>query len=174
MTGSPAARSRGSGSRVCDLNSVDLSPRREHVGSRPYAAGNLTHRDSPDEQGVRDERPVAAPWNGLRAHQHDRRVLGEPDTPIQASAERRRLHVVGIPAEAGIAPAAVRRVRPRVTQPAQTGQMGIPHSDVTQGTGEPVTIELRIVTRSWNGANVDDPIDIVGGEQTDELVDRPC
>src|SRR5690349_9274993 len=79
----------GSRGRVCDLEPLDLGPGREHVGPRPHAAGDLAHRDPSDDKGIRDERPVAAPWNGLRAHQHDIRVLRAIDTPLQTSSERR-------------------------------------------------------------------------------------
>jgi hypothetical protein len=115
---------------------------------------------------------MAAPWNGLRAHQHDMRVPREIDTPIQTSSEWRGLHVVGIPAKARISPPTVHRVPPWVSQSAQTGQMRVPHPDQTQGGGEHVATELRVVTRSWNCADVDDTIDTVGREQADEFIDR--
>jgi hypothetical protein len=52
--------------------------------------------------------------------------------------------------------------------------MRVPHSGCTQGTAEQVAVELRVVTRSWNGADVNDTFDVVGREQTDEFVDGPC
>ncbi len=164
----------GSRGRVGDLDPLDRGPWREHVRPHPHAAGDLAHRDPSDDKCIRDERSVAAPWNGLRAHQHDIGVPREINTPIQTSSERCRLHVVGIPAESRISPPAVRRVSPRVSQSAQTRHMRVPHSGCTQGTAEQVAVELRVVTRSWNGADVNDTFDVVGREQTDEFVDGPC
>jgi hypothetical protein len=61
-----------------------------------------------------------------------------------------------------------------MSQSAQTGHVHVPHPGQTQGAGEHVATELRVVTRSWNGADVDDPIHAVSREQTDELADRSC
>jgi hypothetical protein len=61
-----------------------------------------------------------------------------------------------------------------MSQSAQAGEMRILHPGSLERAGQRRTIELRIVTRSWNGADVNDTIDAVGGEQTDELVDRSC
>ncbi len=157
-----------------DLDSVDLGPWRERVRPRPHATGNLADRDPPDLEGVRDERAMAAPWNGLSAHQRDLRVLRELNTPIQTSSELRGLHVVGIPPEACIPPPAVRRVPPRVSQSAQARHMPVTDPRSTQGTREELATELRVVPRSWNCADVYDAINAVSDEQTDELVDRSC
>jgi hypothetical protein len=53
---------------IGNLDPVHLGPRRQRVLPRPNAAGDLAHCDAPDEEGVRDERTVTAPWNRLRAH----------------------------------------------------------------------------------------------------------
>ena len=66
-------------------------------GAAPHAAGDFAHRDPSDDQGVCDERAMAAPRNGLGAHQRDMRVVREIDTPIQISSERRGLHESAYP-----------------------------------------------------------------------------
>jgi hypothetical protein len=97
----------------------------------------------------------------------------EINTPVQTSSECRGLHVVGIPAKARIPPPTVDRVAPRVSQSSQTGHVRIPNVGAAQNARERLAIELRVVARSRNGADVDDAIDAVSGEQTDELIDRP-
>jgi hypothetical protein len=159
---------------IGDLDSVDLSPWRQGVRPRPNAAGDLAHGDASDEEGVRDKRAMTAPWNRLRAHQHDVLVLREIDTPFQTSSECGGLHVVGIPAEARIPPPAVDGVAPGVPQSAQTGHVLVSNPGATQNGIERLTIELRVVARSGNRADIDHTIDAVGGEQTDEFVDRSC
>jgi hypothetical protein len=61
-----------------------------------------------------------------------------------------------------------------VSQPAEPGDMRVSDPRATQGPGQRVTTELRVVSRAWNCPNVDDTINAVGGEQADEFVDRPC
>ena len=98
----------------------------------------------------------------------------EIDTPVQTSSEGRGLHVVGIPTEARIPPPTVDGVAPRVSQSTETGHVRVPNAGVSQSGRERLAIELRVVARSRNGADVDDAIDIVSGEQPDELVARSC
>src|SRR5687767_13125298 len=117
---------------------------------------------------------MAAPRNGLRTHQHNTRFAREINAPLQALSECRGLHVVRIPAEARIAPPRVRRVSPWVAQSAQPSHMRVPHPNSTKGGRQQVATELRVVTRSWNRSDIDDAVDAVGLEQTDELVDRSC
>ena len=165
---------RGSRVRICDPDSVDLGPWRQGMGPRPHAAGVFAHRDPSDDQGVRDERPMAAPRNGLRTHQHHTRFARETNAPIQTLLERRGLHVVRIPAEARIPPPRVLRVSPWMAQSAQPWQVRVPHPNSTEGARQQVTTELRVVTRSRNSSDIDDAFDAVGLEQTDELGDRSC
>jgi hypothetical protein len=71
--------------RICDLDSVDLGPWRQRVRPRPHAAGDLAHCDPSDDKGIRDERAMAAPRNGLRAHQHDM-PTGGSSTPERSKS----------------------------------------------------------------------------------------
>src|SRR5688572_22298802 len=93
--------------RICDLDALDLGPWRQRVRPRPHAAGDLAHGDPSDDKGVGDERAMTAPRDGLRAHENDVGALREINTPIQTAAERGRLHIVRIPAEARIPPSGV-------------------------------------------------------------------
>jgi riboflavin biosynthesis pyrimidine reductase len=131
--------------RIGDLDSVDPGPWCQRVRPRPHAAGDLAHCDPSDAKGVRDERAMTAPWNGLSAHQHDPRVLCELNTPIQTASEFRGLHVVGIPPEACIPPPTVHRIPPRVAQSSQARHVPVPDPRSTQGAREELPTELRVV-----------------------------
>jgi hypothetical protein len=53
------------------------------VRPRSNAADDLIDRDASCDEGVCNERAMATPWNGLRAHQHDLLVLSEADTSVE-------------------------------------------------------------------------------------------
>src|SRR5579862_1908528 len=60
-------------------------------------ADDFEDADAADEESVRDERAMAAPWDGLGAHQHRGRLfLREVDGAIKRFGECGHLHVVGI------------------------------------------------------------------------------
>ena len=108
--------------------------------------------DAMDDQRVGDQRAMAAPWNGLRAHEHDSLPRGLFDEGGQTLREFRSLHVVGEPAEGSIAPAHIHGPRMRVTEPSQAGEMLIADSNALQRARERVAVELRVVTRAGHGA----------------------
>jgi hypothetical protein len=60
-----------------------------------------------------------------------------------------------------------------MSQPAQTGEVGVPNSGSPQSGQEQVAVELGIVSRSGNGAYVDEAIHPMRDEQANELADRP-
>ena len=103
----------------------DLRKGRQHVRARPHTARNLTYGYAPGEKRIGDQRSVTAPGHGLRAHQDDLLARRPLDTPVQAVAERRRLHVVGIPPEAPISPARVPGVTSGVAQSSEAWQVAI-------------------------------------------------
>jgi hypothetical protein len=160
--------------RVGDLCALDPGPRRERVGSRPDGVGDLAHLDTSGQQRVGDQRPMATPQHGFRAHQHHALVFRESNTPIQTVRELRRLHVIGIATEAGVAPRGVRRVRSRMAQATQSRQVPIVNPRAMQSRRQSAATELRIVTRSRNRAHVDHALDPMRLEQSDERGERTC
>src|SRR3954447_16472142 len=92
---------------------------------RADAAGNLTDGDASRDQRVRNQRSVAAPGHRLCAHEDHTLLFREIETTLQTAFELRRLHVVGVATEAGIAPPGVRGVRPRTAPPTQPRHVSI-------------------------------------------------
>jgi hypothetical protein len=50
----------------------------------------------------------------------------------------------------------------------------VSNAGATQSGSEQFTTELRVVARSGNCAYVDETVDAMGGEQTDDLADGSC
>jgi hypothetical protein len=117
---------------------------------------------------------MAAPWDGLGAHQHDALAFRQCDAAIQALSERRRLHVIGIAPEACIPPTRVCRIWPRMPQATQPGHVSVVNPRAMQSRRQLVATELGIVPRARDCADIDQPLDAVRVEKTDELLDRPC
>src|SRR6185437_4287727 len=61
--------------------------------------------------------------------------------------------------------------RASVAQSAEFGQMRVGDVRAAQGSGEGGAIELRIVARARNGANVHEALDAVGFEQREKFGD---
>src|SRR6185312_3347289 len=93
--------------RIHDAGSVYLREGSERVATRGGGAGDLLGVDAADQERVGDERAVAAPGNGFGAHDGGAALAGEGDEVVEGLLEFRGLHVVGIAAKAGIAPACV-------------------------------------------------------------------
>src|SRR5438105_3932 len=70
-------------------------------------AEEMDHLATGGEGGVGDEPAVAAPPEGLGAHDREGRVVARVrlrEEPLERGAELGRVHVVGESAEAGVAP----------------------------------------------------------------------
>ncbi len=143
------------------------------MGPRANTAGDLAHRDSASDERIRDQRSVAAPRHSLRAHQGDAFVLREFDAAHETAFELGRLHIVGIPTKARVAPARVARVWLCVTQAAQSRHVCVMNPHAVKGRRESIAIELRIVSRAWQRAHIDDALHAVGLEEADEDLSRP-
>src|SRR4029077_768447 len=101
----------------------------------------------------------------------------------EARGEGFALHVVGIAAKGGVSPAQIGRIRPRVAEAAQRLQVPVAEPGRMERARQRGPVELRIMTRAGERANVHDLLDPVGAEQIEELpggaggvadrVDRP-
>lgn len=123
-------------------------------------------------QRIGDKRAMAAPRDGFSAHDGASFRLGEVFETRERGGEFRRLHVVGVAAETGILPAGVYGMRARMAQAAEFWQMRVCDSDAAKRCGKGVAIELRIVARARNGANVHEALDAVGFEECDKVRKR--
>lgn len=159
--------------RICDLRPVHSRPRCQHVSPHANAARDLACRDAPDQECVRNQGSMAAPGDGLGAHQHDSLPLRQIDASVQVPSERRGLHVVRISTKTRISPATVRGVRARVPQATQARHVSVMDPSAAQSRRQLVAIELRVMSRSRDGTHVDHSADPVCLEQPDELFNRP-
>jgi hypothetical protein len=60
-----------------------------------------------------------------------------------------------------------------VAQSAEAGHVRVADPGPAENGSERLSIELQGVARPRDRADVDDTIDMMGGEQTEELSDRP-
>jgi hypothetical protein len=68
---------------------------------------DIVHRTVVNQQRISDQRTMAAPRDCFRAHDRGCRLLIDRDQLGKCLSESFRLHVIGIAAKAGIAPAHV-------------------------------------------------------------------
>ena len=121
------------------------------------------------------KRAMAAPRNRLGAHQDGRRCsLRELDGAVERCGECLRLHVVGVAAEACVAPAEIDRITVWMAQAAEIFHVDVADSDALQGLGKRVRVELRIAARFRDGADIEELPDGVRAQQIEEFVDRAC
>ena len=128
--------------------------------------------DAAHEQGIGDERAMAAPGQGLGAHQGKAVLARKQDQLLEILLELRRLHVIGIAAKRGVAPAAVDRVAPGMPQAAQPRHVNIADAGFFQRSRQRCLVELRVARRARQRAHVGYARDAVRAKQLDELVDR--
>src|ERR1017187_9162307 len=92
-------------------------------------AASWTHdvlgANSTNQQGIGDERAMAAPRHGFSAHQGDSVVVRQADQFFESLGELGRLHVISITSKGSISPAHVERIALRMTQPTQSRQVNV-------------------------------------------------
>ncbi|MET3139271.1 acyl-CoA synthetase (AMP-forming)/AMP-acid ligase II [Undibacterium sp. GrIS 1.2] len=134
---------------------------------------DLACGDSVHEQGVGDQRAVAAPGYRFGAHQRDAVISGELDDTREVRGEIGRLHVVGITTKRRVALGGVGRVRCRRPKAAEAACVGVPDVRGGQRRRQGILVELWVVARARHGANIDQLRDAVGDEQLNERPDGP-
>ena len=116
----------------------------------------MQHTPAPDEQGVGNEAPVASAPVRLRAHQ-----CARARPPAVRESPKRRLkllasHVVGVPAEGFVLPAAVGRVGRRTAEPAECGLVPVVDAPGGEVSGQSIAAEMRVPPRSGDASHVDE------------------
>ena len=86
------------------------------IGSRVQ---NVKDRNSARDNRIGDQRTMAAPGNGLGAHDGSRLEISQCQKVIERILKFARLHVVGVSAEAGVSPQSITRVAPSTTAAAE-------------------------------------------------------
>lgn len=84
-----------------------------------------------------------------------------------------RLHMVGVAAKRGVAPAGIGRVLGRMAQAAQRFHVAVIDAGGGQRVRQRVIAELGIVARTRHGAHIDYAADVVNRQQIEEHVQRP-
>src|SRR5581483_8347536 len=150
----------------------DDCERRDPMWRRGSRAGDVTNLTASALERIRDERAVAPPGHGLGAHDRGAPPPGELNEFVDRGRELWRLHVVGIAAEAVVAPRAVDGIRARPAQAAELGRVqvldaGLAHRDLEGRLGE-----VRHAPRSGRGADVDEGAHVVAPQQLDQVLRR--
>jgi len=79
-----------------------------------FPADDVLRRNAAHEESIRNERTMAAPRDGFRAHDRSPFLFAKRDEPSQPLVKFRSLHVVGEASERSVVPAEVQRIAPRV------------------------------------------------------------
>ena len=83
---------------------MDLRKGRQRMQSRTASADDFPHFDASHQERIGDQGTVATPRNGLGAHDRDPLQGCERNEFVKMLLEIRGLHVIGIAAEACVAP----------------------------------------------------------------------
>lgn len=129
----------------------------------------MKHLDTSADQCVRDEVPVATPWDCFGAHQRQRLPCGKDAR--EAGSELGGKHVVGVRAEGFVAPAKVLRVRKGLSTAAQLGDMDVVDPFRGNGPRESLAREMRMSTGAREAPDVGERRDVEGAEDAQELLD---
>ena len=88
--------------------------------------------DSPNQQGIGDERAMTTPRHRFGTHDCDPFLLGQLDQFFEALLKFRRLHVIRITSKGGISPAHIKRIARRMTQAAQSRHVNVSQAGFLQ------------------------------------------
>lgn len=86
---------------------------------------DFSHFNSSRQKRICDQGAVAAPGHGFRAHHRNALVFREFDQIVQVFSKLRRLHVIRKTTEAGVMPACVDGVSPRVAEAAKSRRIPV-------------------------------------------------
>lgn len=80
--------------------------------------------------------------------------------------------MIGVPTKRFVLPCGVDGVPARLPETAESRHVTVSDAPRPERRRQIVAVKLRMPTRTWDGANVDQQCDLVGFEQVDQLVDR--
>src|SRR4030095_16689741 len=155
--------------RIAETAAAHSQERRAPVNPGDVTTLDMKHSPSGYRKRVCAQRRVASPREGLGTHDGRGTPSRELREAREAGGEVLGLHVVREATKRGVTPAEVARVGPRVAQPAQSLQVSVADLDRMEGARQRRTVELRVVTRPGNGANIHHLRHPISPEQLDEL-----
>ena len=124
-------------------------------------AHDIKHFNTARQQGITDERAVAAPRYGLGAHNGNNLLPGSFDKTIYRFGEFARLHIIGVIAKRCILPAQVDRIINFWPETAQAFYVGVGNAANRQTFLQCGLLVLRVMPRTRHGAHVDKFVDTV-------------
>src|ERR1700730_19077847 len=105
--------------RIKDPGAIHFGKGREDMYPGASWANDLLATDSPNQQGIRDQRAMTAPWHGFGAHYYDPALAHQLDQSFDGLIKFCRLHIICISTARSISPAGVDRIASRSTQTAK-------------------------------------------------------
>jgi hypothetical protein len=135
----------------------------------------MNHRNTVREHMIRDDAPVAAPPEGLGAHDGARLSACHLEQLAQAGPEGRGHCIVGVVVERPRLPPGVDvAVGARALSPtaAERREMAVGDAGPTERLRQRIEVELRVRPRPRKAPDVDEPRDAEHAEYLDELVER--
>jgi len=115
---------------------------------------------------------MTTPRHCFCTHDCDPLFVRERKQLIEAFRELRRLHVIRITPKGSVAPTCIWRIRFRMAQASESGQVLISYSGPTQGCRERSLIKLRVMARLRYGSHIRHQCHSVRLKQLDEFLDR--
>ena len=156
---------------VSDLRAADAREGRDFVKIGAAGRHDVFGGVAANGECVGDKGAMAAPGNGFSAHDGAEFGFGEFFEAREGGGEFGSLHVVGETAKAGVIPAGVGGIGTRAAEATEFWEMRVGDAGGANGGSEGVAVELRIVARAGNGADVDEAFDVVRFEEREEFAD---
>lgn len=141
---------------------------------RRFFAGDVSHLPAAYSQRVSDEGAMAAPGNSLGTHNRDRGLFGQRFELLQTYPELLRRHVVREATKRGVLPASIDGILACVPQATERSEMPIANTRLPQRVRQRVRRELRVVPGFRHGTHIDQFLNGMRCEQSDELIDGAC
>jgi hypothetical protein len=132
---------------------------------------DVQHPYAPRLQRIGDQRAMAAPPHGLRAHQCGALFGRQYHELLERGGERRRLHIVGIASERGISPGRVGGVGAWPAPSTERSEPPILRARFEHSVPQRFLIVLRVASRSRETADVSDELDTIFRQQIKEDLD---
>ena len=136
---------------------------------------DMRDRDATRQEVIGDYAPMAAPPDGLCAHDRAAMPLGNITQLLKSGSKRIRRRVIGVCAKGGVSPIGVGRWRriPWTASPAaERADVAVVDARISQGCGKDLRIELRVGSRARYRPDVDQKVDRGLLKQCQEL--RGC
>jgi len=127
----------------------------ELVGVGAGRGHDVGYGDAAGGEGVGDEGSVAAPGDGFGAHDGEAVGACKIDEFQEIAFEVGGLHVIGIAAEAEVAPAGVRGIFAGMAETTEARHVEVFDTGIGEGLWKILLIELGVMPRFGDGADVD-------------------